>query len=143
MDLLTNIINFTLDNRKERDYNQNPSLRKEKSEKFYGTKENSDKRRGCVSVSGGHQQFRRAFNATFGLWNFGDFKRAICVSTGAAEADSWNLDVSASELRFQTAASFRLFRRTYSRGNSQTLPECRMQRLKSGLMSPALRLLPA
>lgn len=96
MDLLTNIINFTLDNRKERDYNQNPSLRKEKSEKFYGTKENSDKRRGCVSVSGGHQQFRRAFNATFGLWNFGDFKRAICVSTGAAEADSWNLDLPVS-----------------------------------------------
>lgn len=123
MDLLTNIINFTLDNRKERDYNQNPNLRKEKSEN--------------------HQQFRRAFNATFGLWNFGDFKRAICVSTGAAEADSWNLDLPASELRFQTAASFRLFRQTYSHGSSQTLPECHMQRLKSGLMSPALRLLPA
>ena len=116
---------------------------KKRVKKFYGTKENSDKRRGCVSVSGGHQQFGRAFNATFGLWNFGDFKRAICVSTGAAKADSWNLDLPASELRFQTAASFRLFRRTYSRGSSQTLPECRMQRLKSGLMSTALRLPPA
>ena len=52
MDLLTNIINFTLDNRKERDYNQNPSLRKEKSEKFYGTKENSDKSSYYVRMKG-------------------------------------------------------------------------------------------